>query len=215
MKLTIADASKLLVNIGLLCIPLTLCAAETLDSVIARLAHQDSVQIRYWEVRHLALMSEPWKGTGYFYAKPPGHLVKLQLQPSREVMAISDDYMWYFSAENNIRLHASIDDMEATGREVATFQALLNGDLSRLRSVFALHFDSDDRRWTIDLQALPNNSSKLLPEIAVSGPVGGRIERILLTKPDGDFDEIRLGESQRGETVANTIDALLLEVRGE
>ena len=215
MKPTMTYFSRVFVNFALLCLPVTLFAAETLESVIARLAHQDSVQIRYWEVRHLALMSEPWKGTGYFYAKSPGRLVKLQLQPSREVMAISDDSMWYFSAERNVRLHAPVDDMEAAGREVSTFQALLNGDLSRLKSVFSLHFDSNGQRWTIDLKALPNKSSNQLPAITVSGPVGGRTERIILTKPDGDFDEIRLGESQRGETIANTIDALLLEVRGE
>ncbi len=190
-------------------------ADETLERVMARLRSHDSVQIRYWEIRHLALMTEAWKGTGFLYAKSPGHLVKLQLQPSRELMAVSDGHLWYFNTENDIRHHIAVDSGNAASLEISSFAALVNGDLSGLEANYALVFESDDRLWTIRLTAREDNTVAGLSEIEVSGPVDGPIEHITIKKPDDDYNEFCLGEAERGEIVANTIESLLAEVRGE
>lgn len=190
-------------------------ASDTLERVMARLSSHDTVQIRYREVRHLALLTESWNGTGFLYTKPPGHLVKLQLQPTRELMAVSDGYLWYFNTKNNIRHHIEVDDGNAASLEISSFSALVNGDLSGLEAHYGLLFESDDSVWAIRLTARQDNTVADLAEISVSGPVDGPIEHVTIKKPDGDYNEFRLGEVEQGQIVANTIASLLAEVRGE
>ena len=191
-------------------------ADDTLESVMARLAGKnDTTQIRYREVRHLTLMTEDWKATGFLYARPPDSLVKLQLQPSRAIMAISDGCLWYYDVENDVRYHTEVEEGNASSVEIASFMSLVNGDLSELEAIYSLVFASDSSRWVIRLIPHADGMTAGLSDISVSGPVGGPIERITIKKTDGDTSEIHLSEFQSGKIVANTITSLLAEVRGE
>ena len=159
---------------------------DDLREVMARLVPTDALQMRYREVRYLSLMTEPWRGAGYFYARPPQQMIKLQLQPTREIMVVNGARLWYYDTEYDIRHHATLSQDDFASLEVMTFLALINGDRRQLEAVFDMEFSSNKQQWQIVLRPQPGKATSKLPLMHVSGPDGGSIRRITVFKSDGD-----------------------------
>lgn len=190
-------------------------AAESLADVMSRMSAHGIVQIAYRETRFLELLDKPWQGSGYFYANPPDYLIKLQLQPTREVMAINGDRMLYYNAVNQARHSGVIRDDNPSGVQVETFRAIVSGDQDRLESVYDLDFNLQPKEWRLSLIPSQRSNSMGLPEFLVTGRQGGVAETIEIRQTDGDHSQIVLGKVSQGNAVTETIDRLLDEAEGD
>lgn len=206
---------RCLVALALFVGPFAVQAEDTLDTVMARMTADTAVQISYRETRHQELLAEPWQGSGFFYAQPPTRLIKLELTPSRKIMAIHGKNMWYYDADNEIRHNAVMGNRRTAGFPVAIFRALVNGDQQHLEQSYRIEFITSPQQWQILLTPKTAKDLRKLPQIFVSGPREGMAEKIVVHHVDGDRDEFQLRKIAEGNELNAAIATLFREAEGD
>jgi|GEM_PF-997071 len=203
--------------IVLLQIPRILLADGTVDtlvSVMARMHSTQPVKIHYRETRRLELLAKPWQGSGFFYARPPAVMIKEQWYPQREIMALNGSQMLYYDPFNDVRHAAQLDTESALSVHVLAFQALLNGDLSRLKDSYRIAFQNQTGHWLITL--LPRQDAELtgINKISIKGPSGQPADRMEIDLLDGDRTVYELQAAEKTRLLDQKIDHLLAELQG-
>jgi len=200
----------------IVCILPTLAhSAESLEEVMARMAAHKAIKTSYKETRYLDLLDEPWSGTGFFYAKPPSQLVKLQLSPERVVMAANQKSLWYYDAKHGLNFDGKISQDDPVTMGVASFQALINGDLKRLQSLYQLRFNTGNGYWSLLFLPKPEIKLMKLPQMEVSGQEGKAAQKIVVQQPDSvDHSEYLLGKTVEGTKPDSEIAELMREAKG-
>ncbi|MEE9395712.1 MAG: outer membrane lipoprotein carrier protein LolA [Methylococcales bacterium] len=190
-------------------------SAENLETVMARMAAHRAIKTSYNETRYLDLLDKPWSGAGFFYAKPPSQLVKLQLSPERVVMAADEKKLWYYDAKHGVHFDGKISQDDPITMGVASFQALINGDVKRLQTLYRLQFSTGNGYWSLLLLPKPESKSMKLPQMEVSGREGKAAQKIVVQQLDNaDHSEYLLGESTEGSQPDSEISALIREAKG-
>jgi outer membrane lipoprotein-sorting protein len=189
-------------------------AEDTLQSVMARMKPAQAVSIHYQETRALGLLSEPWKGTGTFYAFLPDIMLKEQQRPEKELMGIKGSTLYYYHPGNDQKHQGELDDEAAEDDQVAAFKGLMNGDLTFLRSRYTLEFSTKPTGWRltlIPLHAADNDKNTQIIMQGLPGRVANKLELIL---SDGDRTEYTLTPAMQGEAVKVKVTQLLAVLEG-
>lgn len=186
---------------------------ESLSSIMARMSPESAIRIRYQETRHLQLMDKPWQGSGYFYVNPEGVMIREQVKPERELMAVQQAQMFYFNPTQNRHYQSRIDASKPMGFQVTSFQALVNGDLIRLQSLYQITLQATEDHWSITLVPKQDLGDESLAKVVVSGQNGQAVQTIKLYQQDGDDSETLLNEDIEDSGWQKHIDRLLSEIK--
>lgn len=190
-------------------------AQESLPSIMARMSPKSAIRIRYQETRYMQLMDKPWQGSGYFYVNPERVMVREQIKPERELMAVQQTQMFYFNPTHNRRYQSSIDAKKPLGFQITSFQALVNGNLARLQSLYQTSLQTNQKGWSLTLIPKQTLGDESLVRVLVAGRNGEAVQTIKLYQQDGDYSETRLSEDVQDSGWQKHIDRLLVEVRGQ
>ncbi len=180
----------------------------------SRLKLSEPVQMRYRETRRLALLSQPWQGTGYLLADPAGTLVKLQLSPRRVIMIATPDRLLYYDASTGERHRVSLPAPLPQAEGIVLLQHLLRGDLEPVRRDYRIGFQEGGRGWKLKLVPKTPDSAAF-KEVSLSGDLEGRRQVLEMTERDGDTTITEMTLDDRGAGLAYTIARLLREAAGE
>jgi outer membrane lipoprotein-sorting protein len=189
-------------------------AEDTLQSVMARMKPAQAVSIHYQETRTLGLLSEPWKGTGTFYALLPDIMLKEQQSPEKELMGIKGNTLYYYHPGNDQKHQGEVDDEATEDAQVAAFKGLMNGDLTFLRSRYTLEFNAKATGWRLTLTPLHAADDDKNTKIIMQGlpdKVANKLELIL---SDGDRTEYTLTPATQGDAVKTKMTQLLAVLEG-
>lgn len=186
-------------------------ADDSLSALMDRTKTQSAVKITYQEIRRLEFMDQPWYGSGIMYSMPPNLLIKEQLQPTRVLMAIEGNNVFYLDA--NVQHQGEVDENDPLSLSVMVFKALMNGDEALLQRYYAIEFSTHLQRWLLSLKAKNSSSSGI--SIIISGLSGGQAELIKINQADGDVSEILLNEIDNSPKVMETVQRLYQELQGE
>jgi hypothetical protein len=186
-----------------------------LSEVLGRLRQSGQASFQYRETRQLELASSPWQAQGVMLTDAAGTLVKLQLQPSRVIMAISGDSLYYWDAAQNQRHSMPISYADDAAAQILIFRSILQGHTQELQTGYDLAADIQDRHWSLHMQPKSGQAGENAPSIDISGDADPDKRQILIRQADGETTEYRIEKADARQAAAYTIPQLLQEAGGE
>ena len=188
---------------------------DTLTSVLARMRPQQAVKIYYQEKRFIALLTEPWQGSGYIYAALPHSMVKEQWYPQRELMGAHAEMLLYFDPFAKVRHQMTLTMNDPMGLYITAFKAMLTGDQALLQKFFEIEFkaaDAQNKNWSLLLKA-KKTAHQSLTQVSISGPAGKEASSMSFYMQDGDRTEFSFQKQTEGSQPQLKIKQLLLELQ--
>lgn len=183
-----------------------------LSEVLARLRQSGQASFQYMETRELELAASPWQAQGIMLTDAAGTLVKLQLQPSRVIMAISGDNLYYWDAAQNRRHSMPIGYADQAAEQILVFRGILRGRPDELQAGYELAAEFQGQGWSLHMLPKPGENA---PAIDISGDADPDKRRISIRQADGETTEYRIEKADPQQAAAYTIPQLLQEAGGE
>lgn len=179
-----------------------------------RLQIVEPLQFRYEETRILALMAQPWHGSGFMLADPDGTLVKLQLAPERIIMIAAPGELLYHDPGSGERrrlpLPAAVPQVEG----IVLLKHLLRGEFEPIRRQYHLDYRESKEGWQLDLTPKDPESAQFRA-IALHADPEDRRRVLEIVEHDGDRSVTELILDERGDRLRFTIARLRQEATGE
>lgn len=191
------------------------CDELDLQALLGRIRQSGSAEFHYEETRKLELASSPWQGQGNMLSGADGSLIKLQLQPTRIIMAITEGRMYYWDSEQKQRHTAPLGQSGQASDLITVFIAILQGHADELKSSYDFVPEQHGKRWTLRLTPKPELSNEDAATVEISGDEDGRKQQVLIRQPDGESTEYRMMKTAEGPQLDNVIQRLLLEAMGD
>jgi Outer membrane lipoprotein carrier protein LolA-like len=139
-----------------------------LDSILRGLARPAPSSTPFIEARFSPLLSRPIVVSGELQYLGPGSLVRMVEQPHRERAEIHGEAVTVRRGDAPPQ-HFTLDQVPQMRSLVASFSALLAGDVATLRSVFALDLHGAPSDWTVGLTPLDPRVNASIRSILVTG----------------------------------------------
>ncbi len=188
-------------------------AEDSIDSVLERMKSTSANRIAYQETRYLELFDKPVEASGMFYGMRPDSLIKEQLSPSREVMGILKDRLYYLDPASEARHSQARDPDDPMNLHIAAFQALANGNQNLLNELYTISFFTEPGHWYMILS--DKSESRSLIRITVSGSTEQPADKIEIHEADGDRSVYRLAKFAEGEDIRTAVLRLEAELMGQ
>ncbi len=174
--------------------------SSELDSLLHRLARPAPSSTPFIEARFSPLLSRPLVVSGELRYLGPQSLARIVEKPYRERAEIRGDAVTVQRGDQAAQ-HFSLDQAPEMRSLVASFSALLAGDVAALRHSFALDLHGAERQWTIGLTPLDPRVHQRIRSIIVNG--SGSEPRCLTTfQANDDTDVMLLDGAARGPVPA-------------
>jgi len=186
---------------------------DSLSALMQAMKSDQAVKIAYQETRSLALLDQPWQGSGYLYSMPPDIMIKEQLKPERILMGVSGENLLYFDPGNQVRHQSIMDEDNPMSLNVAVFKALMNADQQLLNSMYRVEFFSTPEQWIMTLKARKDPESAF--RIDILGLPGQQVNTIKVQQADGDSSELILKKAGEGNEIKTIVSRLYQELLGE
>lgn len=170
-------------------------AGTDLDSILHRLARPAPATTPFIEARFSPLLSRPIVVSGELQYLGHDALVRSVEKPFRERSEIRADTVSVQHGDQPPQ-HFSLDRAPEMRSLVASFSALLSGDVAALRAAFALDLHGSERRWTIGLTPLDPRVHERIRSITVTG-VGSEPRCLTTFQANDDIDVMLLAGAAR------------------
>lgn len=191
------------------------CNEAELQALLGRIRQNASAEFYYREIRQLELASSPWQGEGSMLSGADGSLIKLQLQPTRVIMAIAEGRMYYWDAEQQQRHTAPLGRSGQGSELITVFVAMLQGHADDLKSNYDFVPEQHGKRWTLRLTPKPEPGNEDAPTIEISGDEDQRKQHVLIRQADGESTEYHMLKTAEGQSLDDAIRRLLREAIGD
>ncbi|MFN3919353.1 MAG: hypothetical protein ACK4JF_03570 [Methylohalobius sp.] len=200
-------------KIGLWWLSLWLSAALAADPG-ERLKLTAPVQFRYEETRTLALLSQPWHGSGFMLADADGTLVKLQLAPERLIMIAAPQELLYYAPGSGERRRLPLPAPVPQAEGIVLLRHLLKGELEPIRRQYHLDYRESGQGWRLNL--IPKNPDSAPFRAIALRAAPEKNRRVLeIVERDGDRSTTELILDEQGDRLRLTIARLRQEAAGE
>ena len=171
-----------------------------LDAILHGLARPAPSSTPFIEARFSSLLSRPLVVSGELRYLGPGSLERIVRKPYSESAAIHGSAVTVRRGNATPR-HFSLEQAPQMRSLVASFSALLSGEVANLRSAFALDLHGTESDWTIGLTPIDPRVHANIRSILVSG--SGTEPRCLTTyQANADIDVLLLAGAARGQIPA-------------
>lgn len=180
---------------ALLALATTTLRAAELDgeALLASLARPAPEATGFVEVRHSALLVAPMVVAGQLEHRADGTLVRRVESPFHETTELRGENV-VVEREGNRPRRFSLDRAPELRGMLASFGALLSGDVATLERHFAVAVHGEPQRWQIELTPRDARLRTRLAKIVVDG-TADRPTCFTLTEPDGDSTTMALNVS--------------------
>lgn len=177
-----------------------IAAGSDLDSILHSLARPAPSSTPFIEARFSALLSRPLVVSGELQYLGPGSLVRIVEKPYQERAEIHGNSVSVRRGKRPAQ-HFTLDQAPQMRSLVASFSALLAGDIAALRSAFALDLHGAESDWTIGLTPLDARVHESIRSILVTGS-GGEPRCLRTFQANADVDLMLLASAARGPVPA-------------
>ena len=182
------------------------------QQLLARVRQSGAACFHYDETRKLELATEAWNGEGYMLSGADGSLVKLQLKPTRLIMAITDQQMVYWDPEQRQR-HSAPLSYGGPAEQIRVFRAILQGRGEELQAAYRFAAETRGQQWLLTLAPNSDQAGDDAPTVEISGVGDDGARRLSIRQPDGDATEYRM--TKAADDAAPDIRSLLREALGD
>ncbi|MGH8258193.1 MAG: LolA-related protein [Steroidobacteraceae bacterium] len=166
-----------------------------LDAILHGLARPAPSTTPFVEARFSPILARPLVVSGELEYLGPGSLARIVRKPYAEKAEIHGDTVTLQRGDQPAQTF-SLDRAPEMRSLVASFSALLSGNVAALRSAFALDLHGNERSWTIGLTPLDPGVHQHIRSILVTGDGAG--PRCLTTfQANDDIDVMLLARAAR------------------
>ena len=151
-------------------------AAETSDPVVwdvqrlmRELAQVKTANARFFERRHLGILTAPLESSGTLVYAAPDRLEKHTLRPRPESLVLERNELTVESKERNQRRTLVLQDYPVIWAFVESIRSTLAGDLPTLSRFYQVGLDGGERRWRLTLKPSEPRMQDVVSEIRISG----------------------------------------------
>jgi len=151
-------------------------AAETSDPVawdvqrlMRELAQVKTANARFFERRHLGILTAPLESSGTLVYVAPDRLEKHTLRPRPESLVLERNELTVESKERNQRRTLVLQDYPVIWAFVESIRSTLAGDLPTLSRFYQVGLDGGERRWRLTLKPSEPRMQDVVSEIRISG----------------------------------------------
>ena len=186
-----------------------------LSDVLMRIQQTGPAKYQYQETRQMELLDAPVQAQGYMLTDAEGTLVKLQLQPSRVIMAIAGQSMFYWDPAQHQRHSAPLASAGPAAQQIAVFRSILQGRIEELRAAYDFAAENHGKQWILRLTPKPDQGGSDSPNIEIAGDAEHQQRQIVIRQADGDSTEYLISKAADEQASEYTISRLLREATGD
>jgi outer membrane lipoprotein-sorting protein len=170
-------------------------APSELAALMERFAGSGGVRVRFRELRHLSILTDPIETTGRVYFAPPDRLARHTTWPDRSSVVVEAGRV-SVGDETGQRVF-DFDTSEVARALVGNLMIVFRGDLESLKARYSITFDSAGENWTLDLEPRSRAVRGIIDRIRFTGR-NRELSAMETHETNGDrtimrFDEIELG----------------------
>ena len=159
--------------------------APTLKSLFARLADRRETRVRFVEVKHMSLLTQPLRLEGTLEFRPPDTLAKHVEMPVTEHYVIEQGQVRVSKPGQGEQVTLALRDLPPLEAFAESLRAPLAGDLEALRRHWRHSLGGSWRHWLLALTPLRPELSGLIRSVTLEGE-GDRLTRMTLEETGGD-----------------------------
>lgn len=160
------------------------------DELMSLLAARRHGHVSFTEVHEMAMLKEPLKSSGELLYEAPDRLEKRTLTPKPEVLVLDHGVL---TARRGPRAHVfTLADYPQVVPFVESLRATLAGDRAALERYFAIGFEGDLARWTLNLTPKEATLAGSVSSVRLSGSRDA-IREVEIRQSDGDRSLVTIG----------------------
>ena len=172
-------------------------APGELEALMRRFASSGGVRARFRESRQLVILTDPIETTGTLYFAPPDRLARHTTWPGRSSVVIEAERV--LLADETGKRVFDLNTSEVARALVGNLMIVFRGDLESLRARYAISFDSNAERWTLDLEPRSRDVRGVIERIRFVGH-GRNLTAMETRESNGDRTIMELSEIEVGLT---------------
>jgi outer membrane lipoprotein-sorting protein len=168
-----------------------------LVALMEHFAASGGVRVRFRELRHLSILTDPIETAGMVYFAPPDRLARHTTWPDRSSVVVEARRV-SLGDETGQRVF-DFDTSEVARALVGNLMIVFRGDLESLKARYSISFDSDGENWTLDLEPRSRALRGIIDRIRFTGR-SRELSAMETHESNGDwtimkFNEIEIGLS--------------------
>ena len=160
-----------------------------LESVFQLLAERHSYSADYVEMKHLSFLDVPLSHSGQLDFLPPDTMVRKQHSPKAQTFTITGQQLT-IEAKGETKQMA-LDRVPGMQAFVVSMQAVLSGDIARLKNFYSVAISGGVDEWVLQLTPLDEQLRDYIETIHFAGQQG-RVTRIKIYELGGDWSDMKL-----------------------
>jgi hypothetical protein len=161
---------------------------ELLHAIFQQLGQRQSYQVDYVEKKNLAIVDVPLTQSGSLSFVPPDTMVRKQATPTRQTFIIKGNRASIESSSGTKQV--ALDRVPALQALLLSIQAVLSGDMTRLKSYYTIAATGDIGSWQLQLTPQGRLAS-YIRSIRFDGHRDD-VTRIRIDEVDGDWSDMTL-----------------------
>lgn len=207
---------KLLVCILALYLPNQVCADETtLLELLAKLKQAGPTEFKYEEFHRVSKGKLNETSKGYLLLGSDGSLVKLQLEPNRQITTINNQGIHTWNAANKQHKNVEIPDSQAPDQVINVLHCLLNGHAEKLQASHAFATTQKGSHWVVQLIPKSEVLTSEAPVIQISGDQDAKKRTLVLLNNHGASTESRLTRTSVAKGLDYSVQRLIAEATNQ
>lgn len=167
--------------------------APDLDTLMRELGAVTQVEAEYREVVESQLLQQPISTSGHLTYRAPDRIDKVS--DRGDAIHIAGDTLTL--SQGGEQTQFALTDQAALQTFVTALRATFAGDLSRLRTDYAVDLQPQGAGWVLELRPRERRFSTLFERIRITG-VDDRIERLEVQEGNGDRRTLYLHDQRIG-----------------
>ena len=172
-------------------------APNELAALMEHFAGSGGVRVRFRELRHLSILTDPIETAGVLYFAPPDRLARHTTWPDRSSVVVEAGRV-SLGDETGQRVF-DFDTSEVARALVGNLMIVFRGDFESLKARYSISFDSDGENWTLDLEPRSRALRGIIDRIRFTGR-SRELSAMETHESNGDrtimrFNEIEIGLS--------------------
>lgn len=162
---------------------------ELLQSLFQQLGQRQGYQADYVEKKYLAITNVPLLQSGSLSFAPPDTMVRRQTAPNPQRFMVKGNQLTIESASGVKQV--SIDRIPELQAFLVSIQAVLSGDIAKLKSYYGVTLSGEIARWQLQLTPQEERLASYIKSIHFDGRYD-EVVRIRIDEIDGDWSDMEL-----------------------
>ena len=169
-------------------------SAWNLEQLMTLMTSEAVYRIEYREEKHFSFLEQNLSSRGILLFQPPDTLVREVQAPEPVRYTITGSIMQVEEKDGG-RREINLAEHQQAYVFIATFQAVLTGDLTTLKKYYRMDLEGSRSVWHLRLVPLDAEVAGLVESVVLSGS-HGRVKQIRTMEQGGDFSLMILSNDE-------------------